>query len=222
MSDADRHTNLAAKNLKIRHRVVAELASKYLPKHGRVLEIGAGNGRLLGYLQALRSDAYVFAADAFQECLDEVQKNVSLTGSFKLGEEEYEINKTVDESFDVIILSHVLEHIRDPITVLRACQKMLRDEGVLVLAVPNTGRPDVLFYNLIRKRYANLGHVYGWDRSHWMNFLENILGLDVVEYASDIVKLPGASRFNVVEKVGYWLAAWFPWWSVSSISVVRK
>lgn len=40
--------------------------------------------------------------------------------------------------FDAIVFSHVLEHLRDPATVLRRFAKLLRPGGCAVIAVPNT------------------------------------------------------------------------------------
>jgi 2-polyprenyl-3-methyl-5-hydroxy-6-metoxy-1,4-benzoquinol methylase len=40
--------------------------------------------------------------------------------------------------FDAIVFSHVLEHLRDPATVLRRFAKLLRPGGYAIIAVPNT------------------------------------------------------------------------------------
>jgi SAM-dependent methyltransferase len=41
-------------------------------------------------------------------------------------------------SFDVLIFSHVLEHLRDPALVLRRFSRLLRQHGAVLIAVPNT------------------------------------------------------------------------------------
>jgi SAM-dependent methyltransferase len=40
-------------------------------------------------------------------------------------------------SFDAITLSHVVEHLHDPVSSLRACLELLRPRGVLWVATPN-------------------------------------------------------------------------------------
>jgi SAM-dependent methyltransferase len=42
------------------------------------------------------------------------------------------------ETFDLIILFHVLEHLKDPRAILRECANLLRPGGTLVVSVPNS------------------------------------------------------------------------------------
>ena len=44
-------------------------------------------------------------------------------------------------SFDAITLSHVIEHLHDPVRALRTCFTLLRPSGVLWLATPNVDSP---------------------------------------------------------------------------------
>lgn len=42
-----------------------------------------------------------------------------------------------DNSFDVITSNHVIEHVHDPISLIRECLRVLKPAGRLVLATPN-------------------------------------------------------------------------------------
>jgi 2-polyprenyl-3-methyl-5-hydroxy-6-metoxy-1,4-benzoquinol methylase len=44
-----------------------------------------------------------------------------------------------DKSFDVVVLNHVLEHLPKPVEILLEAKRMLKDDGVLVIGVPNFG-----------------------------------------------------------------------------------
>lgn len=50
--------------------------------------------------------------------------------------EEYERSAS-GETFDVITMSHVLEHVPEPVKALEAMRHLLADDGVVVLALPN-------------------------------------------------------------------------------------
>jgi ubiquinone biosynthesis O-methyltransferase len=40
-------------------------------------------------------------------------------------------------TFDVIVASEVIEHIRQPVNFLSACSKLLKPNGLLILTTPN-------------------------------------------------------------------------------------
>ena len=120
-------------------------------------------------------------------------------------------------------MSHVIEHLIDPATGLRRAMERVRPGGVLVLAAPNPARPDLVLGNLLQRHYVNRGHVCAWDPSHWRNFLERIMGLEVEEYAADAVYLaPGAVGRALASVAGEALAKAAPWWAFSNIAAIRK
>jgi SAM-dependent methyltransferase len=46
-------------------------------------------------------------------------------------------------TFDVLVFGDVLEHLRDPLTTLRAARSLLRPGGFIVVSVPNIAHGDV-------------------------------------------------------------------------------
>lgn len=44
-----------------------------------------------------------------------------------------------DASFDVIVLNHVLEHVEAPKSLMAETRRVLKDDGLLVIGVPNAG-----------------------------------------------------------------------------------
>jgi 2-polyprenyl-3-methyl-5-hydroxy-6-metoxy-1,4-benzoquinol methylase len=42
-----------------------------------------------------------------------------------------------DEKFSLVIMSHVLEHLRDPLAILARIKNLLDPQGVVAIAVPN-------------------------------------------------------------------------------------
>lgn len=65
-----------------------------------------------------------------------------------------------DGRFDLIRLSHVLEHMRDPVTSLKTLRGWLNDEGVLSVEVPNIERDAI---HRIRGQLFHYGHIYNFN-----------------------------------------------------------
>jgi len=61
-------------------------------------------------------------------------------------------------SFDVMIFADVLEHLRNPDSVLRKFKKFLKDEGLLIVAIPNVAFISVRLSLLLgRFNYVDCG-----------------------------------------------------------------
>jgi 2-polyprenyl-3-methyl-5-hydroxy-6-metoxy-1,4-benzoquinol methylase len=203
------------------HLVVARLMCRYAPPNASVLDIGCGVGHCLVEIRRLRPDIRLVAADIDKNCLDLTDSRVGLDGRLLISAVEDLFGRGGD--YDGVIMSHSLEHMQAPVTVAREVAKLIRQGGVLILAVPNPVRLTVMISNLRRRRNVNRGHVMAWDRSHWMNFIENILGFDVIEYAEDYFQLPfkWGERIPGARAVELKLVRWFPWFSMSNIVALR-
>lgn len=110
----------------------------YLKKETRVLEVGAGWGSLLKLVQ----NTYGSSVEGVE--ISELASRVArdyykLPVSHETFDEFF--SKYDDKLFDVIIMTHVLEHITDLAGALLKLSKLLSEGGVLYLAVPNVFRP---------------------------------------------------------------------------------
>ncbi len=73
-------------------------------------------------------------------------------------------------SFDAITLSHVVEHLHDPVASLRACCRLLRPNGVLWLATPNLDSPGhrrfgANWFGLDPPRHVVLFEIHSLDQA---------------------------------------------------------
>lgn len=106
---------------------------KEIPYGARVLEIGCGSGRLANLL-SLKKKCRVyciekdprFAAIAKTKCVE--MQNIDIENQ----EPPY-----TPQFFDCIILGNVLEHMREPVRVLRSLGKYISQDGFLIYSVPN-------------------------------------------------------------------------------------
>ncbi len=73
-------------------------------------------------------------------------------------------NYVKDESFDVVVLGDVLEHLRDPLGSLRQAVRKLKPSGFVVTSLPNVAHGDVRIALMQgRFRYSETGLL---DRTH--------------------------------------------------------
>jgi SAM-dependent methyltransferase len=107
---------------------------------GRLLDVGCGAGTNLRTLQAQGWDVYgvdlspVAVNLAASHFGDRVQLG-TLHGA------RYE-----DRAFDVVLFSHSLEHMFNPIEVLREAYRVLDHGGQVVVTLPNTGSAEAKLF----------------------------------------------------------------------------
>ena len=90
----------------------------------KILEVGAGNGYFVKYLREhYRAASKIIAIDPFSS-----SKEVE-----KIGIEDF----SPKEKFDVIILLDVFEHFQDASSLLNQLNRLLSEDGILLLKVPN-------------------------------------------------------------------------------------
>ena len=95
-------------------------------KPGKILDFGCGLGWLLSYLNEEWNkhglEISKFAANRAKKF-----------GKIFQGEfENYDETK-----FDVIIMNHVIEHLTDPISIIKKIRKILNRNGYLIIGTPN-------------------------------------------------------------------------------------
>ncbi len=119
---------------KLKPRIDLMLREFMPPVHGesRLLDIGCGGGDFL----AMAGESGWRA-----EGIDVDPKAARYAKARGLQVLEGEIHSIgySDSSFDAIRLNHVIEHLYDPLEVLRACHGFLRPGGVLWVATPDVG-----------------------------------------------------------------------------------
>lgn len=117
-----------------------QIVEKYTGKNnGRILDIGAGTAYFLNHA---RSKGWVVSG---------TEKDPDAR---KMANEKWKINILPDtdlftlagESFDAITLWHVMEHLPDLDAHWNAISKKLSENGVLIIALPNSQSSDAIHY----------------------------------------------------------------------------
>lgn len=100
---------------------------------GPVLDVGCGRGLTLGNLKSFGYQPFgIELSDQAAQHAREVVGAEVFVGD--ICEAPYP-----EESFEVVILWHSLEHFDDPVSVLERAHSLLKPEGLIAIAVPNFG-----------------------------------------------------------------------------------
>ena len=125
---------------------------------GKVLVVGCGAGGNLKALQDQGCDPYgieiseVAAAHARE----------LVTGNIHTG--TLESAPFLPQSFDLVFMSHSLEHLPSPVDALRRVHRLLKNDGLLAISVPNV---NSLEYKLFGRWWFQLDpprHFYHFDK----------------------------------------------------------
>jgi 2-polyprenyl-3-methyl-5-hydroxy-6-metoxy-1,4-benzoquinol methylase len=112
---------------------------------GSLLDIGTGYGQFLHHARPHFAEVSGTEVSESAVALAKEKYGLSLLAG------PVEALDLPPQSFDTITLFHVLEHVPDPGKLVRRCHVLLREQGILVVAVPN----DVLAWTSKIKKLGN-------------------------------------------------------------------
>jgi 2-polyprenyl-3-methyl-5-hydroxy-6-metoxy-1,4-benzoquinol methylase len=107
-------------------------------ERGNILDVGCGRGTFLDIMKQ----------DGWSVMGVELNEETASYASSRYGIQVLTAGampRLADESFDVITLYHVLEHSFEPAAVVKECRRLMRKNGMLVIAVPNMDSLQALF-----------------------------------------------------------------------------
>ncbi|MFZ2974638.1 MAG: methyltransferase domain-containing protein [Ferribacterium limneticum] len=134
----------------------------------RILEVGCSTGYFGGAL--VDQGHEVWGVEPYEEA---AKKASEILHRVHIGFIEDFFISNQDERFDVIVFGDVLEHLTDPVGVLRQSMKFIADGGVVVASVPNIAHFSIRAMMLEgRWEYSDLGIL---DRTHLKFFTRNSL-----------------------------------------------
>lgn len=124
-----------------------------------VLDVGSGRGELLNDLRRIGVETY--GTDIDDQCIAMSSEygEISKVNIYQLSE------VFPPTSFDVVVCSHVLEHLESPKQGIEQLKRVSRKH--LILAVPNLARMGNLKLTRRQPIFVNRGHQVGWDTDHF-------------------------------------------------------
>jgi 2-polyprenyl-3-methyl-5-hydroxy-6-metoxy-1,4-benzoquinol methylase len=157
--------------------------------HRRGLDVGCANGYIAEYLRAAGRGCFVVGIERDDAAVAEATRHCD---RLVVGDVEDEVVwKAVGDQFDVVIFGDILEHLRDPLSVLHRARERLTPGGMVLVSLPNIAHARVR-WDLLRGRfdYADWGIL---DRTH-LRFFTLRTGRELLEAA--------ALRIEGLEAVG--------------------
>ncbi len=139
---------------------------KMIRPNSKILEVGPATGRLTKYLKEFMScDVTIVEIDEEAYKIASQYSSLSILGDI----ESFEWTKELSgQKFDYIIFSDVLEHLKYPDRTLVKVKDFLKEEGRLLISIPNVSHNSVIADLLFdRFDYQNIGIL---DNTHLKYF----------------------------------------------------
>jgi 2-polyprenyl-3-methyl-5-hydroxy-6-metoxy-1,4-benzoquinol methylase len=184
---------------------------------GRLLDVGCGEGT---FLQLAQKNGWQVSGTEVSLYAAGYTSNLLKVDIFcgELPDSRY-----LENSFDVVTMWHVLEHVMDPHCYLTEIHRILKPNGLLLLAVPNLNNLVMqIVYRIFKRRKLKLFskdekevHIYHFSWETIKSYLEktefDCLSIapdfGIIDYSKKIVNtisiipyyLFGAKIFNAIE-----------------------
>jgi SAM-dependent methyltransferase len=142
------------------------IASATRTRQGRLLDIGAGTGAFVGYMQSQKWEVTGLEPDETARAVAKTDHQVEL---LDIGE----LFGLQADGYDAITLWHVLEHVHNLHPYLEQLKKLIRRNGRIFIAVPNYTSYDARVYGELWAAYDVPRHLYHFSP----DAMENLLGL---------------------------------------------
>jgi SAM-dependent methyltransferase len=166
-------------NLKVR------LVKRFVCEGARILDVGCGTGEFC--LAAAQGGLKCEGIDV-SRMLTDIARDVLKVTVHQVAVEDFHPG----HKFEGMLIWDVLEHLHDPVRVLKACAGLMEDGGYLFAQVPNSSgisnsiKSSANRLHLRRANYRHFGfpyHVYFFNKPS-LTRLMRAAGLDVVHFES--------------------------------------
>ena len=166
--------------------------SKYIKnfvKNKKWVDVGTGSGGLLAEFQYSKKN--IEAVEPNRDMRDNLKSR-----GFKIYKD---INDLNDNTYDLITLFHVYEHISDPLDFIKILNRKLKPNGKIIIEVPHAEDILIKIFNL------NSFKKFTFWSEHLILHSKKTLK-KFIEYGDfKIIQLDGIQRYNLMNHL-YWIS----------------
>jgi methionine biosynthesis protein MetW len=164
-----------------------EIASRYVRRCKRLLDVGCGDGVIAHFLK--RKVFKIYGIDNSEQNLEKAKKRGVFTVYVDLDKEKIPFK---DSYFDVVTCLDVIEHIRNPVNLMKEIYRVLKKGGRLILSAPNIRFSDHLITLVLKGRFPITSEdktAYDGGHIHYFTF-------------SDLKNISIMVGFRIIREVG--------------------
>ena len=162
---------------------------KNFVKNKKWVDVGTGSGGLLAEFQYSKKN--IEAVEPNRDMRDNLKSR-----GFKIYKD---INDLNDNTYDLITLFHVYEHINDPLDFIKVLNRKLKPNGKIIIEVPHAEDILIKIFNL------NSFKKFTFWSEHLILHSKKTLK-KFIEYGDfKIIQLDGIQRYNLMNHL-YWIS----------------
>lgn len=166
------------KNTLERYDRLYDVLSKYINIDVRVLDVGCAMGGFLDYLHA-KDFKILFGTDPTPKYVD----CAKLKGNYSIKLGSAESIPFADNSFDLLVLDQVLEHLVEPRKAFQEASRVLVDGGLFCIGVPDASRYDGAYF-FDYYWFIMREHVQHFDFEH-LKLMAEMQGFELVGFSKN-------------------------------------
>ncbi len=161
----------------------------------RVLEIGSGGGGALGPLK--KTPARYFPLDVSSKNVRILKERSDIPVRPVTGDAFF--LPFADQSFDLVIVSEVLEHLEEPERALAGIFRVLKDKGTLLVSVPYNERITYHLCIHCNRATPSNAHLHSFNEKNMIALL-GAAGFNVESVSRRCNKVTNRLRLNIMMK----------------------
>jgi 2-polyprenyl-3-methyl-5-hydroxy-6-metoxy-1,4-benzoquinol methylase len=190
----------------IRHDLI-NLIDEKKHNNSKVLEIGAAYGETLFFIKQKGIASYAVGVDIFEDKIN--KERYKKLDRFIFADIEQTDFPEFENTFDLILLPDVLEHLDDPKKVLAKISRYLKKDGEIIVSMPNI-RHYSAFIKIVIKgdfRYEENGifdytHVRFYCRKNIKELLQSA-NYQIIHQEGSIKNYKGKSLAKVINSLTF-------------------